>query len=108
MPRFCSPERVRGDSTRGEEDHDGPTYRPNSLPAPLHNDENSQEMLKAQIRQVQARTSLTPKDKAELVQGLMMKQWNDSRQKIIALKGSSDTETERLRASYHVRSMLPM
>ncbi|KAL0583163.1 hypothetical protein ABG067_006930 [Albugo candida] len=58
-------------------------------------------MLKAQIRQVQARTSLTPKDKAELVQGLMMKQWNDSRQKISAVKGSCDNETERLQPTHH-------
>lgn len=59
-------------------------------------------MLKSQIRQIQASTSLTPKEKAESVQNLMMKQWNDAH-KVPLKRQESDSETERKHTTYFVR-----
>ncbi|TYZ66354.1 hypothetical protein PybrP1_006951 [[Pythium] brassicae (nom. inval.)] len=72
---------------------------PTPLPPPTNSNQDQQALLKTQIRQIQASTSLTPKEKAESVQNLMMKQWNDSHK--VALKPQeSDSETERKRTTY--------
>ncbi|KAF1328793.1 hypothetical protein FI667_g6559, partial [Globisporangium splendens] len=69
---------------------------PTALPPPINNNQDQQAILKAQIRQIQSSTSLTPKEKAESVQNLMMKQWNDSRDKVVLTKRQgSDTEADR-------------
>lgn len=62
----------------------------------------TQALLKAKIREIQSSPVLTPKQKAESVQNLMMKDWNDAKSKAGAAKTECDTEVERKRASYHV------
>ncbi|KAJ0404873.1 hypothetical protein ATCC90586_007823 [Pythium insidiosum] len=63
--------------------------------------QDQQAALKAQIRQIQSSKSLTPKEKAESVQKLMMKQWNENQEKVALTRQQSDNETERLRVTYH-------
>jgi hypothetical protein len=86
---------------------------PSTLPAPHHchgNDSkcghscvsDPQARLKAQIREIQSSTSLTSKEKAASVQNLMMKQWNDSRDKIALTRQQSDNEVERVCQTFHV------
>lgn len=57
--------------------------------------------MKAQIRQIQACKSLTPKEKADSVQKLMMKRWTDNQEKVALTRITSDSEIERRRVSYH-------
>uniref|UniRef100_K3WU11 RING finger and CHY zinc finger domain-containing protein 1 n=1 Tax=Globisporangium ultimum (strain ATCC 200006 / CBS 805.95 / DAOM BR144) TaxID=431595 RepID=K3WU11_GLOUD len=83
--------------------HHGHTHAatPTALPPPINNNHDQQAILKAQIRQIQSSTSLTPKEKAESVQNLMMKQWNDSRDKVVLTKRQeSDTEADQKRTTY--------
>ncbi|RLN31735.1 hypothetical protein BBJ28_00015817 [Nothophytophthora sp. Chile5] len=61
-----------------------------------------QPLLKAKIREIQSSPLLTPKEKAESVQNLMMKDWNDSRTKAASSKVECNAETERQRTTYHV------
>ncbi|KAH7488540.1 hypothetical protein PRIC1_007346 [Phytophthora ramorum] len=75
--------------------------RPTSLPAPLSGAEATQALLKAKIREIQSSPVLTPKQKAESVQNLMMKDWNDAKSKAGACKAECDTEAERTQTSYH-------
>ncbi|KAJ0400750.1 hypothetical protein P43SY_005471 [Pythium insidiosum] len=63
--------------------------------------QDQQAALKAQIRQIQSSKSLTPKEKAESVQKLMMKQWNENQEKVALTRQQSDNETERRRVTYH-------
>ncbi|RLN55520.1 hypothetical protein BBJ28_00002766, partial [Nothophytophthora sp. Chile5] len=81
---------------------------PMSLPAPLTGAEVCncasaiQALLKVKIREIQSSPLLTPKEKAESVQNLMMKDWNDSRTKAASSKVECNAETERQRTTYHV------
>lgn len=64
-------------------------------------------MLKAKIREIQSSPLLTPKEKAESMQHLMMKNWTDSRDKETHARVQSDCEVERQRTTYHVRLRPP-
>ncbi|EGZ30008.1 hypothetical protein PHYSODRAFT_323450 [Phytophthora sojae] len=74
--------------------------RPTSLPAPLSGAEATQALLKAKIREIQSSPVLTPKQKAESVQNLMMKDWNDAKSKAGTAKTESDSEADRKEKSY--------
>lgn len=84
--------------------HSHPRGPPTALPPPINDNQDQQTALKVQIRQIQANTSLTPKEKAESVQNLMMKKWNDSRDKVVLKRQESDSETERKKTTYFVRT----
>ncbi|ETN17644.1 hypothetical protein PPTG_05393 [Phytophthora nicotianae INRA-310] len=75
--------------------------RPTTLPAPLSGAEATQALLKAKIREIQSSPVLTPKQKAESVQNLMMKDWNDAKSKAGVIKTECNAEVERKRLSYH-------
>ncbi|TMW64952.1 hypothetical protein Poli38472_009119 [Pythium oligandrum] len=81
--------------------HEHRAAPPTSLPKPIHSDEDQQAVLKAQIREIQASKSLTPKEKAESVQKLMMKQWTENQEKVALTRTQSDSEVERRRVTYH-------
>lgn len=68
--------------------------------------QDQQAILKAQIRQIQSSPLLTPKEKAESMQNLMMKNWNASRDKVAPIRVQSDAEVERQRVTYHVRNIV--
>ncbi|KAF1793875.1 Zinc finger, CTCHY-type [Phytophthora cactorum] len=74
--------------------------RPTALPAPLSGAEATQALLKAKIREIQSSPVLTPKQKAESVQNLMMKDWNDAKSKAGVIKTECNAEVERKRISY--------
>lgn len=69
-------------------------------------EQDQQAILKAQIRQIQSSPLLTPKEKAESMQNLMMKNWNASRDKVALTRVQSDAKVERQRVTYHVRTIV--
>lgn len=71
-------------------------------------EQDRQAILKAEIRQIQSSPLLTPKEKAESMQNLMMKNWNASRDKVALTRVQSDAEVERQRVTYHVRTLVIM
>lgn len=75
---------------------------PTSLPAPITKDEDPQNAIKSKIREIQSSKSLTPKEKADSVQKLMMKSWTENQEKLALTRVTSDSEVERRRVTYHV------
>ncbi|ETO62930.1 hypothetical protein F444_19246 [Phytophthora nicotianae P1976] len=99
---YCSPELHAQAGPCPEQSSDQRLeIRPTTLPAPLSGAEATQALLKAKIREIQSSPVLTPKQKAESVQNLMMKDWNDAKSKAGVIKTECNAEVERKRLSYH-------
>ncbi|KAL8024649.1 putative Zinc finger, RING-type, Zinc finger, CHY-type, Zinc finger, RING/FYVE/PHD-type [Plasmopara halstedii] len=97
-----SPERSANDDLcPGQDGSQRHEIRPSSLPAPLTGAEATQALLKAKIREIQSSPVLTPKQKAESVQNLMMKDYNDAKLRAYAVKLEGDSEVERKQSSYY-------
>ncbi|EQC28796.1 hypothetical protein SDRG_13477 [Saprolegnia diclina VS20] len=82
-----------------------PSMRPTALPPPLEKAENPQANLKAKILEIQTNKSLTPKEKADGMQKLMMQQWNEAQERLtpkaIEKPETPITDADRTVVTYH-------
>ncbi|RHZ10987.1 hypothetical protein DYB26_008488 [Aphanomyces astaci] len=87
-----------------------PSIRPTALPPPLEKTTadaaNPQANLKARIMQIQTNKSLTPKEKADGMQKVMMQQWTEAQERLTPKQAESKPETpvadsDRTVVTYH-------
>lgn len=78
--------------------------RPTSLPDLLPGHKDYQSVMKDRIRQIQRNKSITPKEKAQLMQKLMTHRWDklqDGSRRTQCITASSDIEQERRNVTYN-------
>ncbi|CAK4725319.1 hypothetical protein LEN26_018031 [Aphanomyces euteiches] len=83
-----------------------PSIRPTALPPPLEKTDSAQANLKARIMEIQTNKSLTPKEKADGMQKIMMQQWTEAQERLTPKQTEPKPETpvadsDRTVVTYH-------